>query len=277
MYLEHYGLSEYPFMITPDSQAIFVSRAYQGALNTLLLALEGGEGFVKVTGEVGTGKSLLCRRLLRILPDSVVTAYFPNPILSPKTLLKALTEELGLKDLSDKDEYHLLQDVNNHLLSLAASGKRVVMCLDEAQAMPLETLETLRLLSNLETEKYKLIQIVLFGQPELNDRLRDRSIRQLLQRIAFHAELDPLCQEELGFYLNHRMRVAGYQGEDLFNSKVIRALYRASGGIPRLVNILTHKSLLSAFSRGKRIVNFDDVRNAAADTEGACNVPWWSL
>lgn len=172
LYLKHFGLTELPFGITPDTSFTYSVQYHQEALNTLLLALNGGEGFVKISGEVGTGKTLLCRRLLQTLDEGWVTAYLPNPNLDADTLFCALAEELGIKDAAELDQYHLLRRINLALLDFARAKKRVVLCIDEAQAMPIETLEALRLLSNLETEKRKLLQIVLFGQPELDEKLR---------------------------------------------------------------------------------------------------------
>ena len=173
MYLKHFGLIELPFRITPDTSFAHCARGHQEALNTLLTALNQGEGFVKICGEVGTGKTLLCRRLLQSLDEceeAWVTAYLPNPNLDPDTLLLALAEELDIKDVAGLDQFHQLRAINHALLDYARAKKRVALCIDEAQAMPLETLESLRLLSNLETEKRKLLQIVLFGQPELDDK-----------------------------------------------------------------------------------------------------------
>lgn len=275
MYLEHFGLSEFPFSITPDTGFTVITRSHQEGLNTLLLAIGSGEGFVKITGEVGTGKTLLCRRLLQALPVSCVSAYLPNPYLAPRTLLLAMSEELNLQVPSDCDDYHLLQRVNRLLLFHAANGRRVILCIDEAQAIPLETLESLRLLSNLETEKRKLLQIVLFGQPELDRKLADPAVRQLRQRIAFHYHLPSLDQAEVGNYLAHRLRVAGYRGPEVFSSRIVRSLHRASRGTPRLLNILAHKSLLAAFGGGKHVVSRADVQRAVADTEGAYSPGWW--
>lgn len=275
MYLDHFGLTELPFGITPDTSFTVLTRAHQEALNTLLVALNSGEGFIKITGEVGTGKTLLCRRLLQSLPDEVISAYLPNPYLAPRTLLLALAEELGLAVDAASDDYHLLQSVNRALLSHAANGRQVVVCIDEAQAMPLETLESLRLLSNLETEKRKLLQIVLFGQPELDRKLAEPSVRQLLQRIAFHYRLSTLSREEITTYLAHRLRVAGYRGEGLFGARSVRFLERASRGTPRLLNILAHKAMLAAYGEGKLAVRPLHVRRAAADTEGASSPGWW--
>ncbi|MCK6405888.1 MAG: AAA family ATPase [Rhodocyclaceae bacterium] len=275
MYLQHFGLNEFPFGITPDTSFVFSAQGHQEALNTLLVALQCGEGFVKITGEVGTGKTLLCRRLLQTLGDGAVTAYLPNPNLEPQTLLLALAEELRIDDAANLDQYHLLRRINRALLDFARSGKRVVLCIDEAQAMPLDTLEALRLVSNLETEKRKLIQIVLFGQPELDEKLANPVVRQLLQRITFHQRLQGLDREEIALYLQHRMRVAGYRGEPLFSPGALRALRRATGGTPRLINVLAHKSLMSAFGEGRQVVKFQHVKGAAQDTEGARSAGWW--
>ena len=275
MYLDHFGLSELPFGITPDTSFTVLTRSHQEALNTLLVALNSGEGFIKITGEVGTGKSLLCRRLLQALPENAVSAYLPNPYLAPRTLLLALAEELGVAVDSASDDYHLLKRVNEALLAYAGDERPVVVCIDEAQAMPLETPESLRLLSNLETEKRKLLQIVLFGQPELDRKLAEPSVRQLLQRIAFHYRLGCLGREEVGNYLAHRLRVAGYRGDELFAPRTVRSLHRASRGTPRLLNILAHKSLLAVYGEGKHAVLSRHVRQAAADTEGAAAPGWW--
>lgn len=269
MYLQHFGLLEAPFGITPDTSYAFAARAHQEALNTLLLAVREGEGFVKITGEVGTGKTLLCRRFLATLGEDCRSAYLPNPSLRPQTLLLALAKELGADITPETDEYTLMKALNDLLLGEAAAGRRVVVCLDEVQAMPLPTLETVRLLSNLETEKRKLLQVVLFGQPELDAKLADASVRQIRQRIAFHYQLQGLTRDELQAYLDHRLRVAGYRGAPLFDGAATTGLYRASRGIPRLVNILAHKSLISAYGRGARSVSAAHVRRAAKDTEGA--------
>ena len=275
MYLNHFGLSELPFGITPDTSFTYSLQHHQEALNTLLLALGGGEGFVKISGEVGTGKTLLCRRLLQSLDENWVTAYLPNPNLRADTLFLALAEELGIADAAGLDQYHLMRCINVTLLDHARAKKRVVVCIDEAQAMPLETLEALRLLSNLETEKCKLLQIVLFGQPELDVKLQRPEVRQLLQRIAFHYRLGGLKRSEVGNYIDHRLRVAGYRGDGLFTPAALRALHRASGGTPRLINILAHKALLSVFGEGRQTVKMRHVRMACRDTEGAQRPGWF--
>lgn len=275
MYLKHFGLVELPFGITPDTSFTYSVQYYQEALNTLLLALDQGEGFVKISGEVGSGKTLLCRRLLQTLNDGWVTAYLPNPNLDANTLFIALAEELGIKDVAEHDQYHLVRRINLALLDFARAKKKVVFCIDEAQAMPIETLEALRLLSNLETEKRKLLHIVLFGQPELDEKLHRPEVRQLLQRIAFHYRLGVLKKSEIGLYVAHRLRVAGYRGEGLFTPAALRALHRASGGTPRLINILAHKSLMSVFGEGRQMAGVRHVRLARKDTAGARRLGWF--
>ncbi|HYD78401.1 MAG TPA: AAA family ATPase [Paucimonas sp.] len=274
MYRAHFGLRELPFGITPDTSFFFACASAQEALNTLLIAVKNGEGFIKITGEVGTGKTLLCRKFMSTLDDSFVTAYIPNPYLEPRTLMLALAEELEIALEKDVDQHQILKSINHRLLVLARAGKRVVLCLDEAQAIPMESLEALRLLTNLETEKRKLLQIVLFGQPELNRNLQQEAIRQLAQRVTFHYHLGPLSKDDLEFYIAHRLSVAGYTGTRLFASDAVRALKTASGGIPRLVNILAHKALMLTYGEGKRQVRARHVRSAARDTIAA-KKPFW--
>ncbi|MFY9328016.1 MAG: AAA family ATPase [Georgfuchsia sp.] len=271
MYLAHFGLTELPFGITPDTQYIYSATAHQEALNTLMLAIESGEGFVKITGEVGTGKTLLCRKFLSMLEEPYVASYIPNPQLDPRALLSSVAEELGAPQ--EGEARHIIKSINQRLLSLADEGRTAVLCIDEAQTMPQLTLETLRLLSNLETEKRKLIQIVLFGQPELDKRLAKSAVRQLRQRIVFHYRMPPLKRRELDAYLSHRLSIAGYHGALMFSLMARRALYRGSGGTPRLVNILAHKSMLAAFGEGRPTVGFRQVFAAVRDTEGAHLLP----
>ncbi|HEY8100817.1 MAG TPA: AAA family ATPase [Burkholderiaceae bacterium] len=280
MYKLHFGLRELPFGITPDTSFFFACSNYQEALNTLLIATANGEGFIKITGEVGIGKTMLCRKFINTLDDGFVTAYIPNPNLEPRTLMFALADELELSLAKDVDQHHLLKAINHRLLVLAREGKRVVLCLDEAQAMPIESLEALRLLTNLETEKRKLLQIVLFGQPELNEKLQQGEIRQLTQRIVFHYHLGALTQDDLEFYISHRLSVAGFSGSRLFDKDAVKALHSASGGIPRLVNILAHKSLMLAYGEGKQQVSSSHVKLAAKDTLASVRNHWlsrWSV
>jgi MSHA biogenesis protein MshM len=276
MYAEHFGLRELPFGITPDTAFAFGCEAHQSALNVALVALSQGEGFIKITGEVGTGKTLLCRRLLATLGSEMVTAYLPNPLLESRGLLLALGAEFEIALDAQADEHHLLRALNLGLLHFARGGRRVVVLIDEAQAMPLPTLEALRLLTNLETEKRKLLQVVLFGQPELDRRLADASVRQLASRITFEYRLRGLSRRELRHYLSHRMRVAGYIGPTVFGGPAVWALHRASAGIPRLVNVLAHKCLMLVYGEGGHRTQWRHVRAAIRDTGSVRRprLPW---
>ena len=301
MYFTHFGLNATPFALTPDTAFAFSSRAQREAFDTLVLAVDSGEGFIKITGEVGTGKTLLCRRFLahavgqpsearsakegsthavgqpseaRSAKEGTTqaayrTAYIPNPCLSPRTLLLAIARELKIRVVNVNSDSDVLQALNRALLRLAARGLRVVVCLDEAQAMPVETLEALRLLSNLETEKHKLVQVVLFGQPELDQKLARNDLRQLRTRIAFHYELSALSSAETEVYLAHRLRVAGHRGSALFPAEVAQAVHTCARGVPRLVNIIAHKSLLLAYGQGCARVSMRQARAAAKDTPQA--------
>ena len=273
-YLRHFGLRELPFGITPDTSYFFACRSVREALNTLLVAVSNGEGFIKITGEVGTGKTLLCRKFLSTLGAGWVSAYLPNPNLEPRSLLFALADELGVggdRSLSHRLEKELMQ----RLLDIARQGKRVVLCMDETQAMPLGTLEAVRLLSNLETEKRKLMQVVLFGQPELDRKLASDSVRQLRQRITFQYTLKALSRPEVADYAAHRLTIAGYSGPALFTNAALKALHLASRGVPRLVNILAHKALLVVYGEGGRRVERGHVLSAVEDTPAATWRWWW--
>lgn len=287
MYKVHFGLQELPFCLTPDTSFFFACSSYQEALNTLLVAARNGEGFIKITGEVGNGKTLLCRKFLAILNQGMqsttaigtqdltadaasgqrfITAYIPNPYLEPRSLLLALADEFRVPLDKDSDQHQLLKGLTQALLDCASKGQRALVCLDEAQALPLQTLEVLRLLTNLETEKRKLLQVVLFGQPELNEHLAQYSIRQLRQRISFQYELQGLRHDELERYLRHRLSVAGYAGETLFEKAAVAKLHRVTAGTPRLVNIVAHKSLMLAFAAGRQRVTSKHIAQAAVDT-----------
>lgn len=267
-YTRHFGLREAPFTNTPDSRFFFAHDSCQIALNTLMVATRSGEGFIKITGEVGTGKTLLCRKFLGVLDENFITAYIPNPYLEPMTLLLAIADELGISYPEHVNQHQLLKAFTNFLIETYAQyHSTVVLCLDEAHAMPTETLEVLRLLSNLETPRRKLMQLVLFGQPELDRHLDQSAIRQLKQRISFSASLGPMTRSNLEDYIQHRLRTAGYLGPRLFSAQAIRRLHKASRGVPRLINILAHKALLAAFGEGARYVNGRHIRLAVADTE----------
>jgi len=273
VYLAHFGLSQLPFGITPDTEFVYPSRSHLEGLNLLHMALASGEGFVKIVGEIGTGKTLLCRSFLGELPPGWRAAYIPNPQLQPRELLLEVADELDAGGRA-RDASHVIKRINQRLLAIAAEGTQVVVCIDEAQTMPRLTLESLRLLSNLETEKRKLLHIVLFGQPELDEMLAAHSARQLRQRIAFHHRLRKLDAGEVAHYVRQRLNTAGHGSEYLFSPAALRVLARRAGGTPRLVNILAHKAMLAAYGEGMPLVGPRHIKAAAADTEGALR-SWW--
>lgn len=282
MYLNHFGLQEAPFGLTPNTGFYYGLPPHEEALQVLNWALAQGEGFIKVTGEVGTGKTLLCRKLLSELGSEerpVRLAWLPNPHLSPAELRIALALELGLA-VRDQSELDLTDRIHRHLISLHQQGSRVVVLIDEAQALPDETLEAIRLFGNLETESSKLLQIVLFGQPELDSRLAKPHLRQLRQRIGFSYSLRPLRFDETRAYLEHRLHISGYRGAPLFGGSALRQLWRASRGIPRLINILAQKCLMLAYGQGARQIDGRLVRLAVRDTDDARRLlsrRWWPL
>lgn len=267
MYRQHFSLREQPFTLTPDTGYFYEYSAHREALNVLLVSFRGGEGFVKVTGEVGTGKTLLCRMLLKQIGEDFVTAWIPNPTLTPTALHLSLARELGLECRRNMGQHAILEAINARLMEINGSGRRVLLLMDEAQALSDESLEALRLLTNLETEKSKLLQIVLFGQPELDERLARHSLRQLRQRISFSYELAPLDREAVEGYVSHRLTVAGYSGPALFTPSALTLLHRGSGGIPRLINVLSHKALLAAWGEGCRCVKKSHIKRAIEDSD----------
>ena len=285
MYLGHFALREAPFSITPDTDFFFPHASARATLNTLLIALRSGEGFVKVVAEVGCGKTLLCRKLLKILAFESVTAYIPNPDMGPDELLLALARELrvDLGGVAGRDA--VLTALQNCLLQHNVAGRRVVVCIDEAQAMPLATVERIRLLSNLETEKRKLLQLVLLGQPELDAHLAKPEIRQLLQRISFSENLGPIAPDAVGAYIQYRLNKAAkdtYTDTDVFSAQAALDIARASGGVPRLINVLAHKAMLLAYGENLHRINRQHVALAVADTPGTAHylalarTPWWT-
>jgi MSHA biogenesis protein MshM len=270
VYLEHFGLRELPFALTPNTQFFVNMDSHREAYNLLMVAIANGEGFIKLVAEVGTGKTLLCRKVLNTLAQQqrYVTAYIANPVLSPRGLVLALAEELGLEVAVDIAQHSLLRQITTCLVEHAAAGRQVVLFIDEAHAMPEETLEALRLMTNLETETTKLVQVVMFGQPELDIMLRKQSLRQLLQRITFSCRLRALNREAVERYVSHRLSTAGYNGPMLFSRRAMDLLSSASAGVPRLLNVLAHKALMVAYGRGEQRVVRDHVRRAVIDTEG---------
>lgn len=269
MYKTHFGLNNPPFGLTPDTEFFCELPSQIEALNVLLIALHNGEGFIKITGDVGTGKTMLCRKLLNELPEPFATLYIPNPHLPPMGLLVAIANEMGIEYSSHIGQNGLIKLINDFLINNAADGKKPVLIIDEAQSMSIETLEALRLITNLETEKQKLLQIVLFGQPELDEQLRNKAIRQLRQRITFSYALKPLTSKNVADYIQHRLRIAGMGNLNIFSGLAIKAMHHYSRGIPRLVNILANKAMLSAYGKGQSSIGVKQVYLAALDTEDA--------
>jgi len=265
MYFEHFGLDQAPFKITPN-QDFFYSGANRGAiLDALVYAITSGEGIVKVVGEVGTGKTMLCRMLESRLPDTVEIIYLANPSLPHDEMLYAIVGELGLQ-LSDQRPTQVLRELQNFLIDRHAQGHQVVAFIDEAQVMPLESLEEIRLLSNLETGTSKLLQIVLFGQPELDQHIDQPHIRQLKERITHSFTLHPFNRKDIAEYVDFRMRTAGYRGPSLFTQGALKLIQRASRGLIRRVNILADKALLAAFSDNTHAITVKQVKVAIRDS-----------
>jgi MSHA biogenesis protein MshM len=279
MYLGHFSLREAPFSITPDTDFFYPHEGVQASLNMLLVALRSGEGFLKVVGELGCGKTVLCRQLLKTLQGEFVTAYIPNPDMGPDDLLLALADELGVAIGHPVQRHAVMNGLGACLVQHARQGRRVLVCIDEAQAIPVRTVESLRLLSNLETEKRKLLQIVLLGQPDLDTKLARPEIRQLLQRITFSEYLGPMQLNRVPVYLAHRLATAALDDTvdtELFTPQAAAAIAKASGGVPRLINVLAHKSLMLAYGEGGHRVTLEHARLAAADTPGLKRPPaWW--
>jgi general secretion pathway protein A len=266
MYEAGFHLKEKPFSLTPDPEFLFLSESHQQALDHLRFGLESGEGFIVVTGEIGVGKTTVCRALLRRLGDRYATALIVNPILTEKELLRSILEDFGTPAPSGTKK-DCLDSLNRFLLDEAQADRRPVLIVDEAQNLSPSLLEQVRLLSNLETEKRKLLQIVLIGQVELQEKLRLSSLRQLKQRVTVRAKIRPLTRKETARYIDHRLAVAGGEGRELVSPGAFAAIYRRSLGIPRLINMLCDRAFLAACLRGAGRVEGTDVRRGAASLE----------
>lgn len=273
MYEQHFGLREAPFLLTPDTGYFYAWRAHQEALNVLRVALAAGEGFIKITGEVGSGKTLLCRLLLNSLHGKQPYAYIANANLESLALQRTVASELGLAD--DLAPHELARAIQRQLLALARAGRPVVLVIDEAQALPDASLETLRLFTNLETERGKLLQVVLFGQPELDHRLARPQLRQLRQRIAFSYRLPRLAIAESRRYLQHRLDRAGWLHAPGFSLSAAALLHLFAAGTPRVLNLLAHKTLMLAYARQRFRVSLRDALQAAADTDATRPLQQW--
>src|SRR5579871_614905 len=265
MYLAHFGLSEPPFRITPHTEFFFEGANRGATLEALIYAVTHDEGIVKVTGEVGSGKTMLCRVLLERLPPPVVTIYLANPSLGRDEILLTIAEELKV-DTSGKRTTVLLRALQDALIQLYAQGNRVIVLIDEAHAMPAETLEEIRLLSNLESNRHKLLQIILFGQPELEEHLNLPNMRQLRERITHSFRLEPLVRSDIDNYIDFRMRAAGYKGPNVFARPALKIIARASEGLTRRINILADKSLLAAFADNSHQVTPKHAKAAVDDS-----------
>jgi general secretion pathway protein A len=266
MYNEFYGFRESPFNITPDPRFLFFSDRHREAFNHILFGIRERKGFIQVTGEVGAGKTTVCRAILEELGPRVRTALILNPCLTSKQLLRAILTELGLEAKNDK--VACLHVLNQFLLEQLAAGNDVVLFIDEAQDLDFELLEEVRLLSNLETDQRKLLQIVLLGQPELREKLDERRLRQLRQRITVRYHLKPLTRPEMEHYIQHRLHIAGGNGLPTFNRFALGSIYRYSGGVPRLVNAVCDKALLCGYVTGDDHLTWRHVRRAIRELEG---------
>lgn len=272
MYLSHFGLRAAPFGLTPDTRCFFGLRSHVDAVNTCITAMRMGEGLVKVTGEVGTGKTMVCRVVLKALEPNYTLVFLPNPANSIASLYHMIACELGVLEQTELDK--LLGAIQRVAINAARFGKPIVILCDEAQALPDEVLEAVRLLGNLETEQQKLIRIILFGQPELDKRLSQHHMRQLLQRISFSASLQPMTFSEASAYVDYRMNVQGVSSQ-VFNFWAKRQIWSASQGTPRLIHQLCHKALLLSFSKGENRVAGRQARLAIKDTPLAKGKSWF--
>jgi MSHA biogenesis protein MshM len=266
IYLDHFGLSEAPFKITPHTEFFFAGANRGETLEALVYAITSGEGIVKVVGEVGSGKTMLCRVLMERLPKTVETIYLAVPSLTRDEMLAVIADDLGI-DTQGAHTTKLVRALQARLVEIHAEGRQVVALIDEAHAMPMETLEEIRLLSNLETSHHKLMQIVLFGQPELDEHLSQPHMRQLKERITHAFSLLPLPARDIRDYLNFRLRAAGYKGPDLFSREALEVIADASEGLTRRINIYADKTLLAAFAEGTHTITPDHVRAAVSDTQ----------
>lgn len=266
MYQEFYGFKEMPFNITPDPKFLFLSPTHQEALSHLRYGIEEKKGFIVLTGEVGCGKTTLCRTLLNELDDhDFETILILNPRINEQQLIGNILREMG--ETIPDNSADLMGQLNDALLERISKGKELVMIIDEAQHLSFEVMEQIRLLSNLETDDQKLLQIIMLGQPELKAKLREKRLRQLKQRVLVYYDLFPLNLDETESYIQHRLSLAGGMGRPRFTNRALRKIYKKTQGTPRLINNLCDKALLSAYIRNSDSVNYWDVRRAHRDTK----------
>ncbi|MCD4748702.1 MAG: AAA family ATPase [Thermoanaerobaculales bacterium] len=267
MYEEFYGLAESPFNITPDPRYLFLGRRHREAFEHMMFGIEQRKGFIQITGEVGAGKSTLCRAALEELDDRFATALILNPVMTGIQLLRSILREFGQENHGN-DRVRLLERLNDFLLERNRVGGDVVLFIDEAQDMSKDLLEQVRLLSNLETDDRKLLQIVLIGQPELRDTLASTELRQLSQRITVRYHLGSLDRHETEAYILHRLSVAGANGRPSFSRGAFAAIYRSSRGVPRLINAVCDKALLCGYVESRDHLGWWQIRRAVRDLRG---------
>lgn len=279
MYLSYFGLKDRPFRITPDATRLFMTKQYEAAIESFQYAISERLGFMVLTGEVGTGKTTMTRDLMSRLDDTdVATALLLNPLLSVPELLRAINRDFGIpvRVLSPQRQ---IESLNKKLLEWHGKGRSAVVIVDESQNLSFEALEMIRMLGNLETEHEKLVQVLLVGQPELERQLASHELRQLRQRIAVHAALKPLSYTEMLRYIGHRLTVAGGQGKIYFDSKAYKRIFKITGGVPRLINMLCERCLMAAYAAGSATVTKKLVKSAQADLYGGGLVtePRWKF
>ena len=267
MYYDYFGLKQPPFKITPDTAMFFPGGNRGAVLDALIYAILNGEGIIKVVGEVGSGKTMLCRMLEKELPENVEVVYIANPSLSPENILHAIAFDLDLAVQASTSRLEVMNKLQEYLLAKHSNGQHVVVFIEEAQSMPVATLEEIRLLSNLETQQNKLLQLVLFGQPELDEIISRQEIRQLRERITYSFQLNPFAVTDIRDYLNARLRTCGYRSGEMFNRRAVQLIEYYSVGLVRRINILADKSMLAAFATNSNNVSAEHVKKAAEDSE----------
>lgn len=267
MYASHFGFKALPFSITSDPSFLFFSPKHREAYDSLIYGINSRSGFIEIVGEVGCGKTTLCRKALQELPKSVKTAYIFNTSVTEIQFLQTMLSDLG-QPVEGKNRHTLFQDLNRFLIQALSKGDNVALFIDEAQNLPVKILEMIRMLSNLETDRDKLLQIVLVGQPELRDLLSRNDLRQLRQRISIRCHLGPLSLEETSAYIQHRLLVAGVNRRDLFPDDAVRSIWDHSRGIPRVINILCDKALLAVYAAGRRQADGACLHQCIQELEG---------
>jgi len=267
MYLKFYKLTEKPFSVTSDPSFLYLSKKHKEAINHMHYGIQERMGFLEITGEIGSGKTTVCKALMNQMDQHTKTAFILNGNLSEIQLLQAIIEDLGIQ-VKNKNKITMLNALNKFLLEQLKHRNNVVLIIDEAQNLKPALLEQVRLLSNLETEKEKLLQIILVGQPELKEKLASPELKQLRQRIAIRYHISPLSRHEVECYISHRLNVAGCNNGDIFHTDALEEIFKFSGGIPRLINILCDKSLLAGYAADKKTIDSGVVKKCAKEIEG---------